>query len=392
MKRVRRSEWMAAVVACTIVAAVPAADAAVKRCPTGQFDRGGQCTRFATAAKKVESIARAGMAAGDAKGAILRVDIGRRTLVNRAFGVSMEGVPASSKMNFRVGAMSIPFLTTIALQLQDQGRLDLDDKLSRWYPGYPNADRVTLRMLASGTSGYPDQIQENPVFQALQLADVFRHWDDDELLRYAFALPPVCDPGTCFHYAHSGFIVLARVLEKVTRQSMTTLMTTRFLRPLGMSDTRISKLPGMPQPVLHAYSTERDVYEDSTYWSPSWSIGRGVAMSSTARDMIKGIRAVGTGKFVSSSGLRQLFTPYSKGLPGAPPFDYSLGGLNHNGWFFANPELNGYIGLLAYLRSRDISILVENTNGPKTPDGASTSGSIWAKVAAYLTPDHPVSP
>jgi D-alanyl-D-alanine carboxypeptidase len=251
-----------------------------------------------------------GNAVGDAKGAILRVD-----------------VPATSKMHFRVGAMAIPFLTTIALQLQDQRRLDLDDKLSRWYPSYPDADRVTLRMLASGTSGYPDQIQENPVFQALQLADVFRDWNDDELLRYAFALPPVCDPGTCFHYAHSGFIVLARVLEKVTRQSMTTLMLTRFLRPLGMSDTRISKLPSMPQPVLHAHSTEREVYEDSTYWSPSWSIGRGVAMTSTARDMIKGIRAVGTGKFVSRSGLRQLFTPYSRGLPGAPPFDYSLGGL-----------------------------------------------------------------
>ena len=291
---------MAVIAVCMLLAAVPAADAAAKGCPTGQFDRGGQCTRFSTAAKKIESIARAGLAAGDAKGAILRVDIGRRTLVNRGFGVSMEGVPATSKMSFRVGAMAIPFLTTIALQLQDQRRLDLDDKLSRWYPSYPNADRVTLRMLASGTSGYPDQIQENPVFQALQLADVFRDWNDDELLRYAFALPPVCDPGTCFHYAHSGFIVLGRVLEKVTRQSMTTLMRTRFLRPLGMSDTRISKLPGMPQPVLHAYSTERGVYEDSTYWSPSWSIGRGVAMTSTARDMIKGIRAVGSGKVANT--------------------------------------------------------------------------------------------
>lgn len=386
----RRSWWIAAVVACTVVAAVPAADAAVKRCPSGQFDRGGQCTRFATAATRVVSIARSVIAAEGAKGVILRVDIGNRALVNRGLGVSMEGVPVSAKMNFRVGAMSIPFETTIALQLQDEHRLNLDDKLSRWYPSYPNADRVTLRMLASSTSGYPDTIQENPAFQAAQLADVFYQWNDDQLLRYAFALPPVCDPGTCFHYAHTNFIVLGRVLEQITKQSMTKLMITRFLRPLGMRDTRISKLPGIPQPALHAYSSERGVYEDSTYWSPSWGIGRGVLMTSTARDMIKGIRAVGTGRFVSRSAFRQFTAPYSKGLPGAPPFDYSLGVLNRNGWFFGNPEVNGYFGILAYLRSQGISIMVENTNGPKVASGRNISGVIFSKLTAYLTPAHTV--
>ena len=58
--------------------------------------------------------------------------------------------------------MAIPMLTTYVLQLQEQGKLSLDDTLSKWYPEYPNADKVTLRMLSSVTSGYPDFIQTPP--------------------------------------------------------------------------------------------------------------------------------------------------------------------------------------------------------------------------------------
>ena len=160
-------------------------------------------------------------------------------------------------MKWRPGSMAIPMLTTLALQLQEQGKLSLDDTLSKWYPDYPNADKVTLRMLSSVTSGYPDYIQENPPFQAAQLAEPFRQWTDDELLQYAFALPVVCDPGTCFHYAHTNFILLGRVVEQVSGKSVTELLQTKFLDPLGLSDTKITKDPAIPEPALHAYTSER---------------------------------------------------------------------------------------------------------------------------------------
>ena len=102
------------------------------------------------------------MQANDGYGAIVSVDVGGRTLINRGLGLSIPGVPVTPNMYFRAGSMSIPALTTIALQLQDERKLNLDAPLSRWFPHYPNASRVTLRMLASVTSGYPDFIQENP--------------------------------------------------------------------------------------------------------------------------------------------------------------------------------------------------------------------------------------
>ena len=381
-----------ALLACSVLAAAPAgAGAGTQRCPSGQLDRGGTCTSFASAGRQVVSITRSVMRRERGKAAILRVDVGGRTLVNRGIGLSMAGVPASPRMKFRPGSMAIPAVTTVALQLQDEGRLDLDDRLSKYLPNYPNADRVTLRMLASVTSGYPDYIQENPPFQAAQLANVFRQWNDDELLDYAFAQPIVCDPGACFHYAHTNFILLGRVLEKVTRQSTTTLLRTRVIRPLGLRDTAITKLPFIPSPVLHAYSDERGVYEDSTYWSPSWGIGRGMLWTTTARDMIAEIRAIGTGRLVSKSAFGQFRAPLSRGLPSAPrTADYGLGILLANGWLLQNPVINGYAGILAYLPSRRIAVLIEVTRKPGAT-AQSIATDAFKALTRYLTPNNAVT-
>jgi D-alanyl-D-alanine carboxypeptidase len=368
------------------------ASAGREQCSSSQIDVGGTCTPAAEAAREIVSTTRSVMSELDAKAVILRVDVGDRTIVNRGLGISQVGAPATPNMKFRPGAMSIPLLTTLALQLQDDGRLSLDDTLSKWYPDYPNADRVTLRMLASVTSGYPDYIQENPPFQAAQLAEPFRQWTDDELLDFAFAQPVVCDPGTCFHYAHTNFILLGRVIEQVTKKSVTELMQERFLRPLGMRDTKITKFPAIPPPALHAYTDERGVYEESTGWSPSWGLGNGLIMTSTARDMIKLIDAVGTGELVSKSAASEQVEPLSQGLPGTPSgINYGLGiVVGNNGWVFQNPIFNGYAGILAYLPSQKLSILIENTHGPNAAPGSSISTEIFKAVTEYLTPDDPI--
>ncbi|MGE4428074.1 MAG: serine hydrolase domain-containing protein [Solirubrobacteraceae bacterium] len=397
MSRRRRSRaarlamWSLSIAAACAAVGPPPATAA-KRCGPERFDRGGTCTSYRAAAKRAVGITRSVIGAEGGRAAIVRIQIGGRTLVDRGFGQSVEGVPASKDMHFRPGAMVIPMLSTLLLQLQDAHRLDLDDTLSRWFPASPNAERVTLRQLLSSTSGYPDYIQENLPFQTAFHAEVFRHWTDDELLKYAFALPLVCAPGACFHYAHTNFILLGRVVEKVTGRSVASMIRSRFLRPLRLKHTRISKRPGIPTPALHAYSSDRGVYEDSTTWSPSWGLGEGMVMTSTTGDMSTMIRAIGSGRLFSKAAARQLTTPLSRGLPGAPaPIEYGLGIDLANGWMFQNPQFNGYIGILAHLESRRVTIVVENTNGPHVPDGRAISGTITKRLTQYLTPDRPIS-
>ena len=386
MRRTTAALAAAVALVATGLAAPATSTAAV--CPAGKFDRAGTCTTFSEAARQIRLIVRSTMSERDARGVLIRVQVGSRTLVNRGFGESLPGVPATADMRFRPGSMTLPMLTTLLLALQDERKLSLEDKLARWLPQYPNADRVTLRMLASSTSGYPDYIQGNEPFQRIQQADPSRRWTEDDLMRYAFTLPVPCEPVACFHYAHTNFVLLGQVVRRVTGRTLTREMTERFLRPLRMRNTTISTLVTIPAPAFHVYTTDRGVFEDSTFWSPSWGLGEGMVMTSTVGDITRLYRAIGSGRFLlSRSARRQLVAPLSRGLPGAPrTLDFGLGILVGKGWMLQNPQFNGYIGLVAHMRERGISIAIENSIGPNAGPRP-ISPVIFGRITQYLTPD-----
>ena len=366
-------------------------------CHGGEIRTASGCTPFVEAGRQVRNIVDRFVEGEDLRAALVRVDVGDRALATASPGESMAGVPANLRMNFRIGSIAIPFVVDLLLQLQDRGKLSLNDPVSEWFPDLPNADRVTLRMLASATSGYPDWVQGNTPFQDELLADVFRQWTTQELLDAAFAQPLICDPGVCFHYAHTGFAILGRVIHRVTGRSITRLLHRRVLDPLRLRHTEISGFPAIPPPALHAYTADRGPYEDSTYWSPSWGLPKSMLMTATVADVIRSAKAMGTGALISPRASRERFAPITAGLPGGPDFDqdfyYGLGVLVLNSWEFQNPEINGYTAIGAYLPSRRISLAIVTTKGPSaalTPTNYSVA--LFREITLYLTPDNPAQP
>src|SRR5246127_1494447 len=114
------------------------------------------------------------------KAVIVRVTIDGHEVLTQAFGESMTGVPATPQMHFRNGAVAISYVSTLLLELVDEKKVRLDDKLAKWLPDFPNADRVTLGQLAQMTSGYPDYVLGNDAFSAALYANPFRHWTVDD--------------------------------------------------------------------------------------------------------------------------------------------------------------------------------------------------------------------
>jgi D-alanyl-D-alanine carboxypeptidase len=172
----------------------------------------------------VQSIVEQQVKADGLRGVLARVDVGNRTLGRIAVGNSIAGVRTNFRMHFRIGSIAIPYVIDVLLQLQDAGRLSLDDPLSKWLPELRDGDRVTLRMLANSTSCYADWAQENPAFINTLYANVFRQWTTNELLKIALARPVVCAPGTCFHYAHTNFVILDKVIHRVTGRPVAQLL------------------------------------------------------------------------------------------------------------------------------------------------------------------------
>ena len=81
-----------------------------------------------------------------------------REVLTMALGDSMTTVPATTDMHYRIGGIAETFMSTLLLMLVEQGRIGLDDKISRWFPNLLAADQVTVRMLVANTAGYIDYV------------------------------------------------------------------------------------------------------------------------------------------------------------------------------------------------------------------------------------------
>jgi CubicO group peptidase (beta-lactamase class C family) len=227
-------------------------------------------------ADAVMKIVRDTMAEAHLKAVIVRVTVDGREVVTRAVGDSMTNVPATTNMHFRNGAVAISYVSTLLLILVDEKKVSLDDKLSKWLPEVPHADRVTLGQLAQMTSGYVDYVIGNTEFSDALYRDPFRQWEPDQILGFATSKPLLYEPGTNWNYAHTNYVLLGRALEKATGQDMPQLLEDKVLRPLGLTNTANSFIPEIPAPVLqngrsagqdphparlhHVYGVERQLH------------------------------------------------------------------------------------------------------------------------------------
>ena len=161
----------------------------------------------------------------------------------------------------------------------------------------------------------------------------------------------------------------------------------KILKPLGMSNTQMTTTAFTPSPVLHGYTTERGVYEDDTFWSPSWATYTG-DMTSNLSDMGRWARAVGTGSLLSTrSHDRQI----SRGTIGLGPitakFYYGLAVALDNGWVVAGaPGLEGFSGSVTYLPKKRLTVVIFTTANANAPAGVQFAPAIFKRVGALLAP------
>ena len=192
-----------------------------------------------------------------------------RRIVTGALGKAQAGVAARPNMHVRIGNTAESMLATMLLRFVDQGKLSLSDKLSKWYPNLPNADKITLQMLADSTTGYNDFVTTGSWINELH-ADPFRQFRVPELVAIAMSKPPLFEPGTNWAFSDTNFLLLGQVLQKVGRKPIEELQREQIFKPAGLTRTAATRSTAIPPPVLHASTNERGPYEESTYWTGSW--------------------------------------------------------------------------------------------------------------------------
>lgn len=321
-------------------------------------------------------------------------------LVRTALGVSTAGVPATTQMHFRVGGVGWQYLVTVLLRMVEQnpGAIALTDRVAKWYPAYPNADRTTVRMLAASSAGFGDYITP-PSFVAALMADPLRYWSADDLLARSvlpYQPPQFDDPGHNWQYSHTDFVMLGAILEKVSGRKYSALLQDLVLDPLALRDTRL-QLDTAPQlPVLHTLA-EGD-FEDSTYWNPSfvsWA-----ALTSNICDLGAWTRAFGTGSLLSPALKGEPTAPVNVGLPIMPagvgppvvPPDayFGLGTVVYPPWVVQRAAYWGMYTTTAYDTTTGITLSATISLSPDSPPDIQPANEIITAISMLLTPGHPV--
>ncbi len=323
-----------------------------------------------------------------------------RPLVRTALGMSTDGVPATTQMHFRVGGVGWQYLATVMLRMVEQnpGAIALTDRVAKWYPAYPNADRTTVRMLAASSAGFGDYITP-PSFVADLTADPLRYWSADELLLRSvlpYQPPQFDDPGHYWQYSHTDFVMLGAILEKVSGKKYSVLLQDLVLDPLGLRDTRLQFDTAPQLPVLHTLA-EGD-FQDSTYWNPSfvsWA-----ALTSNICDLGTWTRAFGTGSLLSPGLKGETTAPVNVGLPTmpagvGPPFVapeayFGLGTVVYPPWIVQRAAYWGMYTTTAYDTTTGISLSATISLSPDSPPDIQPSNEIVTAISLLLTPDHPV--
>jgi CubicO group peptidase (beta-lactamase class C family) len=348
---------------------------------------------------------------------IVKVTQGDKVVMSQAFGESVTGVPATTAMHFPNGAVAFAYLGTLLMEFVDEHKVKLDDTIERWMPTLPQANKVTLKMLANQTPGYPD-FETDPKWLAAWTADPFHIWTFEERIKYAFERPMQFEPGTNWSYAHTNFMILGEILAKIGNKPLDVLLREKVLIPMGLKNTGASQVSDIPSPVLHGFDSERRTalkipanvafYEESTFWNAQWGTPIGANQTTTIDDLITTAVKVGTGALISKSSYEAMTGPnllgFGKKQDNCAPscftqinvYNYGLGIVRSGSWILQNPLLGGYSATEAYLPSKKMAIAVAVTYAPEAFDSqgnyANSSDTLFRSIGTDLAPDDPPPP
>ncbi len=277
------------------------------------------------------------------------------------------GEPLTVNHRMYLASLGKTFTATIALQLCDEGRLDLDEPVATWLPDsvvkrIPMSDAITLRHLLSHRSGIPDYMNDAVAWRTDFIRDSGRNWTHSDIVAYLYDKPLLFEPGSGFEYSNSNYILVGMIIERVTGQPLHALIRKRILVPLGMKHTINGEERVRNEHSAHGYVIRRGRIIDTYPWFGHYGLADS-GIQSTPCDMALFAEALfSTGK-VLSKRMRAEMTDVA--MDRRSHSGYGLGiYVQQNPWgaglrWYSHDGIDpGYQADLMYLPDLDLSIVL----------------------------------
>ncbi|HSF14965.1 MAG TPA: serine hydrolase domain-containing protein [Vicinamibacteria bacterium] len=279
-----------------------------------------------------------------------------RVILAKAYGVSSlaTGELLTPETLLAVGSVTKEFTCAAALLLVEEGKLAMDERVAKYFPGLTRASDITLLDLGQHVSGYRDYYPLDFVHR-----DMARPRPSDDVIREYGSRPLDFEPGSRYSYSNTGYLMLGRVVERVSGESFESFLSRRIFDPLGMHYTRYEPQrsePGLAQGYTSfALASPEPAIAEGDGW-----IGAAGGIWSTPKDLLAWDLALMDGKIVSKESYAAMTTP--RRLSDGSSSDYgcglrirSMGGaavLSHGG------ALSGFVASNAFVPSTRSAVVL----------------------------------
>ena len=269
-------------------------------------------------------------------------------------GNDITGAQVSAQHQFRIASISKVFTGAMVLKLQEQGYLNIDDRLidHLFIPGLPNNDVITIRQLLNHSAGVYDHINGSNNFWSLALEDPYKIWSATEIVQYAIDGGALSSPGTAYNYSNTGTYILGMLIEAKTGLTLSDALTQIVATPLQLPQVFLDDWSNPAQKIANLAENGR------AYEFHKTGIGAAGAVVAPAGQLAEFGRALYRG---------DLFSQTLVGMMTAPSALNSGYGLTTRIWsadtygylhFGHTGTLSGYSSILMYVPEQDVAISI----------------------------------
>lgn len=255
------------------------------------------------------------------RGAVL-VGIDGKIVFEKAYGFGDEewGVSNTIHTKFRIASLGKQFTAACILLLQERGRLNVHDPVSRYLSGLPTAwQAITVHQLLTHTSGIPNYTSSPEIGKLNRTGAT-----PQQLIELVAGKPLDFIPGTNWSYSNTGYILLGMIIEKISGQSYAGFLKTNILEPLRMSDSGYDTARNIIKERASGYDMIDGHLANADFIDMSIPFSAG-GIYSTAEDMYRWNEALTeNGKLLSLDSLKQMFTEYPEAVHEGQHYGYGV--------------------------------------------------------------------
>jgi len=343
----------------------------------------GQAPPAEQVSGKVDEFVAAEFRAQRVPGATLGVMLNGKVVKAAGYGMANVelGVAAKPESIFQTGSVGKQLTATAVMMLVEEGRVGLDDKISRYFANEPAAWKdVTVRHLLTHTSGIPDYTSE----KAGEAINLRADYTEEQLVKKIAGLPLDFQPGEKWSYSNSGYLLLGVLIHNVTGEFYGDFLQQRIFQPLEMSSTHIISEADIVPNRSAGYRLVNGELKNQEWVSPSLNTTADGALYTNVLDLAKWDAALYTEKLLKSSSFSQMWTPVKLNSGKTYPygFGWSISDVNGHRLFEHGGSWQGFtMHISRYVDDRLTVVVMTNLDS-----GHADPSKIAQGVAAIYVP------